>query len=221
MNAASQVTRVSEFLQDLGNIRWPATLILEYLNDGQRDFARSTSLDQKLSTPLAVSGTTPSNAFYTLPSDFLEIAAGGVWSLVNGFNLQLRAATPNELGSNWDIRSSSQPFSYIWPLEFGLTELRVWPIPPAALTGVTLYYVYLPPDLVAGGSPTTSVLPQQYHLALVYYAVAMCYLQDSQFRDPSKYTLYWDKYQRELKDAQRAAERRFSAAPSTIRRPYL
>src|ERR1035437_9306249 len=329
MLPAAQIVRVSELLQDLSNVRWSTTMILQYLNDAQRDFARSTALGRKLSGQLAVSPT--GAGFYVLPADFLEVASEGVWTIFgssSGQNIPLRPISVAELGGNWDQVTGDPPTFYMWPDEFntaqGGGDIRVWPKPTdgalwtidtayaagvnvvnganvyvctVAGTGahsggptgtntsgivdntatwgyvrtrrvVTLYYNYLPIDLApvwvkstaylvnqavnnggktyicitagtsaARGGPTTtsaditdgtvhwsytsangllasvSALPQQYHIAFVYWAVAMCYLQDSQYKDPSKSQLFMGMYKRELVDAEQAAARRFDAAP--------
>ena len=73
---------------------------------------------------------------------------------------------------------------------------------------VTIYYTAIPSDL--SGSQT-SVLPGIYHNALVWYAVAQCYLEDGMFKDPIKGAAFEQLYQRELADATARAGRGFNA----------
>ena len=192
------IIRAAEFLEDTAYGRWTAALITKYINDAQRDFARGARCCRKYSAALVVSATTPTYAFYTLPTDLLEIAPAGVWTTTSGQNIQLPPAAVSDLGDNWDNVSGDPPSCYINLLEFGMTELRVWPTPAAALTALKLYYVYLPADLTGSQS---SPIPEQYHMALVYYAVAMCLMGFKQGSDQARSQAYMGMYERDLAHA--------------------
>lgn len=123
MNFTQMVAKASEYLQDTTNTRWSTTTIGNYVNDGQRDFARNSKIVKEQSPPLAGSNTfqTPPGAFYAMPADMLELES--VW--ING--QRMYATSTDAMGWNWDTQAG-QPSRYIYG-EFGLLDMRVWPYP--------------------------------------------------------------------------------------------
>lgn len=222
MTFLQMITRVSELLEDTAATRWgnnvdptnAAGVIARHLNDAQRDFARSTQVCKKESAALAGSATTPLYAFYTLPTDFLNLAesgnGGGVWN--NG--IQLYPVERGCLGDSWATVTGT-PCNYL-PLEdYGLTELRVYPYPTAVLTALKIFYAYLPADMAANG--TVSPIPPMFHMALVWYAVAQALSTMGEYADPAKAQLYMGMYEREVADARNRVARRFSSQGAFVK----
>ena len=214
MNLLQLRTRVSEFLEDTGFTQWSAALIDQYLNDGMADFAKQTKCYRRYSSALSASATTPANAFYTLPSDLHELES--VW--VNGYHVP--KATAVQLPYQWDTQTagaSSQPTAYVFG-DFGFTELRFWPYPAsAAYTTARVYYTALPATMSLTTSTPTGI-PDQYHLALVYYAVAQCYRRNFEDADRAKAAEFEGMYRAQLDDCLARVTRLLNADPSNV--PY-
>lgn len=222
MTFLQMITRVSEILEDVAATRWGNNVdptnangvIARHLNDAQRDFARGTKVCKKESTALVNSATTPLYAFYTLPTDFLELDEAGDGAVWNA-GIRLYPVERGQLGDLWTTATGT-PVNYL-PLEsYGLTEMRVYPYPTSTLTALKLFYAYLPADMAANG--TISPIPPMYHQALVWYAVAQALSTLSQYANRDKAQVYMGMYERELADARTRVGRRFSSQPAYI--PY-
>lgn len=210
MDFSTLKTRVSEILEDTSNAQWSAALVGQYVNDAARDFARDTKCIKKLSAALSAAATTPANAFYTLPTDLLEIES--VWW--NGEHIPFAAAV--ELPYQWDTQTGSTPFRAIYG-DFGTTELRVYPYPSSALTTLKVYYTAVPAAM-SGNSDTPTGIPSVYHIALVYGAVAMCYRRNFEDADRPKAAEFFAMYQHEVVDCIARTGRRFTAGGLVV--PY-
>lgn len=211
MQFSEMQTRVAAILEDTGNTQWSLTLVKQYINDGLRDFAKRTKAYHKLSSALSASATTPTSAFYTLPTDLLEVEA--VHDTVNDVWLERRDV--DSLPPSWDTETGT-PAWYLFG-EFGWTELRVYPYTASALTGLKVYYTALPADLSADADVPTGI-PAVYQIALVYFAVAACYRRNFEGQDPAKAAEFQGMYEREVEDAIGRIGRKMSAAPVSV--PY-
>ena len=214
------LTRVStDFLQDSSNRRWGTPQITRFINDAQADFARGSKVCRKYSSALSVAATTPSNAFYTLPADFIELEPGGVWDNTSGNNIRMWPIEVADLPNLWDTLTTSVPvYRYVVLEEFGATEMRVWPTPTSTLTGLKIYYAYLPADLTTG---QTTPIPPQWHMALVYFAASQCFSLPGQGQQPAEAQRLMGMYERELADAVDAVSRRLSESAVYVETPHL
>ena len=207
-------TRTAEYLEDTANAQWSLALVKQYLNDGARDFARRTKAYRRLSAVLSASATTPANAFYTLPTDLLELEA--VHDTVN--DEWLGARSTDTLTESWDTETGN-PSWYLYG-EFGWTELRVYPYPASALTGLKVYYTALPAAMSANSDEPTGI-PPVYHSALVYYAVAACYRRNFEDADQAKAAEFAGLYERELADAMGRTTRKMNGSGVFVPYRYL
>lgn len=198
-------TRVAEYLEDTSNAQWSAALVGQYINDAVRDFARRTKCYRRLSAALSASATTPTNAFYTLPTDLMELEA--VEDTVN--NNWLRPRSVDTLPETWATETGT-PSWYLFG-EFGWTELRVYPYPTSALTGLKVYYTALPATMSATTDTPTGI-PDVFHVALVYFAVAACYRRNFEDADRAKAAEFQMLYEREVEDAIGRVGRKMSGA---------
>lgn len=176
------------------------------------DVANSTlTLSANATAAGSVTLTDSAFAFYTMPADIHELE--GVW--VNGYHVpQARA---DRLPYQWDIEtcsSTSDPTAYIYG-DYGLSVVRFWPFPSnAAFTDVKIYYTGLPPSMTSGGgSPVTwaTGIPDRYAVALVYYAVAMCYRRNFEDNDRRKSEEFMALYLDQVRDCQGRIERLMNA----------
>lgn len=211
MDFSTLKTRASEYLEDAGNVQWTAALVGQYINDAVRDFARRTKCYHRMSAALTEAATTPDNAFYTLPTDLMELEA--VEDTVNGG--WLRRRNLGDLPEGWAAETGT-PSWYVYG-ELGWTELRVYPIPAAALTGLKVYYTALPATM-SGSSDTPTGIPDVYHVALVYFAVAACHRRNSEDANQAKAAEFQALYEREVDDAIGRVGRKMSGVPVGV--PY-
>lgn len=171
----------------------------------------SLVLSNAATTSATVTLTSTAYAFYSMPSDVHELE--GVW--VNGYNVpQARA---DRLPYQWDIEtcnSTADPTAYLYG-DYGLSVMRFWPFPSdAAFTDVKIYYTALPPTMTtSGGPPVTwaTGIPDRYAVALVYYAVAMCYRRNFEDNDRRKSEEFMGLYLDQVRDCQGRIERLMNA----------
>lgn len=207
-------TRVGEILEDASFAQWSSTIVERYLNDAAQDFAIRTKCIRKYSSALSAATTFDASkpyAFYSVPTDIHEIES--VW--VNGYHVP--QARTDRLPYQWDTEtagSTSDPTAYIYG-DFGLTVIRFWPYPTdAAYTTAKIYYTALPPTMTTGGgSPVTwaTGIPDRYAVALVYYAVAMCYRRNFEDADRRKSEEFMMLYLDQVRDCQGRIERLMNA----------
>lgn len=206
-------TRVREYLEDenSSSYQWSATIVKRYINDAVRDFARRTKCYKRLSSALSASATTPTSAFYTLPTDLLEIEAvqdtvHDVWLVKTAIDL---------LPGNWET-DTGNPYAYLFG-DFGWSELRVYPYTASALTGLRVYYSALPADMTLDANTPTGI-PDVYHSSLVYYAVAACYRRNFEDNDVRKAAEFQALYERDVADAMGRVGRKMDGTPVIV--PY-
>lgn len=164
-------------------------------------------------TNTGVTLTDKAYAFYTVPSDLHELES--VW--VNGYRVPIASAT--SLPYQWDRQTAgaaSQPTAYVFG-DFGFTVVRFWPYPVLAYTTVYVYYTALPATMTLTTS-TPAGIPDQYHLALVYYAVAQCYKRNFEDNDRPKAAEFEGMYRAQLDDCLARVTRLLNADPNAV--PY-
>lgn len=172
------------------------------------DAANSTlTLSAAATAAGSVTLTDTAFAFYSVPSDIHELES--VW--VNGYHVpQARAS---RLPYQWDIEtcsSTAEPTAYIYG-DFGLSVLRFWPYPiDAAYTTAKVYYTALP-ALMASNTDKPTGIPDRYMVALVYYAVAMCYRRNFEDNDRRKSEEFMGLYLDQIRDCQGRIERLLNA----------
>lgn len=202
-------TRVNEILEDIG-VQWPNALVDQYINDAAQDFAIRTKCYRKYSTPLTAATTfdvTKPYAFYNVPTDIHELES--VW--VNGYHVP--QGRIDRMPYQWDIEktgNTTDPTCYLYG-DFGLDVIRFWPFPDnAPFPSAYVYYVALPPIMASTGATPTGI-PRRYNIALVYYAVAMCYRRNFEDADRRKSEEFMALYLDQLRDCTGRIERLMNA----------
>lgn len=207
---ATLKTRVGLLLDDAAGTRWdPTNVVGPFINDALIDFCKRTRCLQKYSTALSAAATTPTSAFYTLPTDCVEIL-----SVVDTVNLvKLIRINVDELPQGWE-GYTGQPWRYLYG-PFGLLEMRVYPYSVDALTGLKVYYVALAPTLTGTDTPS---IPEEYHLALAYYAAAECFDLDQQQTDPAQAMKWRERYEAMVAECAASMARSFDGSARIV--PY-
>lgn len=202
---------VTATLNDAAYTRWPKAELLGYMNEAQRDIARRTGLFRTVAT-LAVDATqTPATAFYTMPADMLELKR----LTLDGD--QLHRTTLEALGDRAeDVTGRASEYLYG---DYGPTLLRLYPYPTTATTGLKAYFVRRPATLALDAD--VPEVPEDYQMALPYYAIARAYLKDFEAKDPAKGEAFRQMYENEVANLARVAARQFDASPRTARADYV
>lgn len=208
---ADLLTVCTTTLQDAAYTRWSQAELLGYFNVAQRDIARRLGLFQKVAT-LTVDGTqTPATAFYSLPADALEVRK----LTLDGDTLT--RTTLAELGDRWEDVTGTA-CEYLLG-EYGPTLVRLYPYPAVATTGLKAHYVARPATLALTSDVPS--IPEDYQMALAYYAIARAYLKDFEAKDPAKGEAFRQMYETEVAQLARYTSRKFDASPRRACADYV
>lgn len=183
MNAAQLVDRAEQRYGDTTNSVVSAATWLDHINAAYRAFLRQAKW------PTLVAETTaaiPANGrSVALPAAALQ---GGVIDvLVSGNPLEPQPPDlPLRNIRHWTDRPTS-------PLYYRVHGSRVFVLPAWSAGGtLTIAYLTAPTPLVAGGSPTTPIIPETYHDALVAGALALAYRDDDDAELAAHYQAEFD-----------------------------
>lgn len=267
MQFSEYQARVAQFLEDTANAQWSAAIVKQYINDALLDLCREARLYNVKSAALSVAAVIPTNAYYTLPTDFFAV------NRVENGGIVLSETSLQAQGNGWFLRSGSPTHWMVGEIG-GYHQLRVVPFPAQpeqwvaltpyavgdevkngsynytcvtagtsagaggptgtgtgitdgtvewdylsdyeslALTDLVLFYQALPAPLV--NASDVPEIPPTYALALVYYAVAMCYRRNFEDADQAKAAEFQAMYERELISARRSQARRFSNGADSV-----
>jgi hypothetical protein len=146
-------------------------------------------------------------AFYNMPTDIHELES--VW--VNGYHVP--QSRVGRMPYQWDIEfcnSTAEPSCYLYG-DFGFEVIRFWPYPSdAAFPTAKVYYTALPPAMT-GNTSTPAGIPKRYNIALVYYAVSMCYRKNFEDADKAKSEEFMALYLDQIRDCSGRIERLLNA----------
>lgn len=183
MNGATLVDACEQRFGDTGNAIVTAAEWLDHVNAAYRAFLRLSkwpNLVAETTATIAANGRS-----VALPSDALQ---GGVLDvLVSGTPLEKQPPDlPIRNIRHWTDRPTI-------PVYYEIRGSRVVVLPAWAVGGtLTIAYLTAPVALVAGGSPTTPVIPETYHDAIVSGALARAYLDDGNPELASHYQAEFD-----------------------------
>lgn len=161
---------------------WSTAEIDTWLNDAQRDFAART-LSVRASSTIALSNATPT---YNLPTGTIRILRV---TLNNAPLYRENEFRMDRLAPTW-MSSTGTPSAYLYGLD-GATTVRFYPTPNGSMTA-TVYVAKTPSDLA--NTSDVSTIPQEYHHALVLYALSKAFLKDGDMRNPEKANIWWQQY---------------------------
>lgn len=183
MNGAQLVDRCEERFGDTENAIVTAAEWLSYVNAAYRRFLRQSkwpNLVQETTATIGAGGRS-----VALPSAALQ---GGVLDvLVAGTPLEKQ---PQDLTirniRHWSARATI-------PVYYEVRGQRVVVLPAWSAGGtLTIAYLTAPTALVGGGAPTSPVIPETYHDALISGALAQAYLDDGNPELAAQYLAEFD-----------------------------
>lgn len=169
MNAAQMVDQCEQRFGDTANTIVTAAEWLDYLNAAYRAFLRATKWPPLVTDTTSAVGANARTV--DIPSAALQ---GGVTDvLISGRPLDPLPDLPPRVMRHWSDRPST-------PLYWRAEGKRIRLLPAWSAGGtLTIAYLAAPTPLVAGDSPTSPVIPETYHDALVSGALARAWRDDA------------------------------------------
>jgi hypothetical protein len=169
--------------------RYSDSLITDFLNEGQRDFAAETFLIER-STAIA---TTASIAYYALPTNFLSVAQA--YNLVSTTTVDLERVTRAfvyEQNPDWATITGSPTQYWIRNDETQSiqSQIALYPVPTGASTGtLTVHYYARPTDLSAASDVPFDNMQHldSYNHALIFYATGRLKLAEGKGDEAEAY----------------------------------
>jgi hypothetical protein len=161
---------------DTGNVQVNDTLILRWINNGQRDIAKSNPWNEQV----FVTNLLADQAVYDLDT-LMGAERVQSYSSIVADNQVLQVIPWAEYLSTIAGRPlpSSADRDVLYASEYG-GKLTVWPTPASSIvSGLTIYYVAWPADLTAIGDPLT--VPDRFYNALSDYVFARALQLDENF----------------------------------------
>ena len=173
---------------DTARRRYSDAVLLEYVNEAQREVLNLTWLTEATTTYGLTSGTT----YYDLPNNYLGIKIVE-YANSSGQNIELKESSFRKVfqtNPDWD-KSTSQPTDYFTQqTDDANFQIAYVGIPPAASTGtVTIRYLNIPADL-SGDSDVPFDSKRHlypYHYSLVYHASARLKLVEGKTDEATVY----------------------------------
>lgn len=190
---SDQQTLLSTLLGDSNtgtDDQFPLTIRKKYINRGEWCFSKDTKFARELS-----SGTI-SGSSITVPSDFLEIYC----LIVNSLVLTNDREVSVKDYERWVNYSGSVPL-YYFSEESSTRYIKFF----GSVSGLSysLYYIKKPSTELSSDSDT-SIFPEEYREASVYYAAATLLQQIGKNEIADRYLAVYQKY---VNDAKNYAER--------------
>jgi hypothetical protein len=205
MTTADLLEQCATILQDPDGVRFGAPLLTAHMNTVQRDFVSRTGLLATIGSLSLDTTQTPATCFYAAPVDLLELKG------VTAAGVRLGRVTEDDCPDDFETRGGASD-SYLFG-EYGPSLVRLYPDPGGAVA-VRCSYLRTPSDL-ATNDPE---IPATWQMALVYGAVALCYLADSETEEQAKAANYQQLYEGLVGDCMTRSSRKLDA--STRRPPF-
>jgi len=165
---------------------WNTTEVDTWLNEGQADFATRTLSVRNTKTIVLNAGT----AVYSLPAGTIRILR-----VTHDKKPLYQENEPrlDRLDPTWESAVAATPKAYLYGLD-GAEKIKFHPAPDATAAGKTLTVsvATIPADLVT--DVDVSDIPDEYHHALILYALSRAFLKDGDTRNPEKASIFYQQY---------------------------
>lgn len=212
MNRTSIRNRIRTYLKDTDSDRyqWIDTTLNTWIDDVEDDIARVTEVLRSRVTAESVAGQL---AFFDAPSyttDIKSVSYNGI--LLPPLTVE-EAYVFSPYG-DWEGEILSIPMGVILQ-EWGKRRFRVYPAPPAALDAskFTIHISHTPTVHMTADNHEPQI-PEPYHVAVVYGAVAHAYLEDFDMLHPEKAKAFMVLYNRVLGIVDNSAGNQREAQPA-------
>ena len=157
-------------------LRYPASLLEEYVMDGERFYVARTGC---LTTTQTVTQTA-NTLMYDLESDCIQVERVS-WSN-GGVYYPVTPTTPRDLDETWALQTrwitqtGTRATHYFI---FGMNKIALFPL---LSSGTNTYIVHYQRDIPATSLPAAT-MPVEDHELLVNYALSRCLLSERKVRD--------------------------------------
>lgn len=179
MNVSSMYAEIGRLLNDANNDRWSQSVLLTRMNLATTRILALTNAVKTKETLTATANT----AAVQLATSVLDVIRVDI-NRTNGDWVKLRGFTRDQIDfedPGWQQRTAGEPLGYWW--DGTNQQLNLIPVPDAAnaiASGLRVWEIQIPTDLantndVPFGSNTAMV---PYHMAIVHYVVAQCWMDD-------------------------------------------
>lgn len=185
------------------------TRIAQLLNDGKDEVYRTAFLQRKNGTLAAAIGDGPTIPLSTLTASGVKVirrAEEVYWTPTAGSKARVRFVAPNVLYNQFPDRSiaGNGTVAY-WSTVIGDPSVIEVYQKPATTGAYSVDGYSIPLDMVGGGSPVGSPLPDEYNRVLVAYACAkVCRqrLDDSQLEERGiSFAMEYDEIRLRMREA--------------------
>jgi hypothetical protein len=169
---------------------WNSTEVSTWLNEAQADFAIRTLSVREAKLITLTAGT----ALYELPPNTIRILR------VTHDKKPLHQENEprlDRLEPTWETATPSTPKAYLYGLD-GADKVKFYPAPDAAaaVKVLNVSVALIPADL--SGDTDISKIPDEYHHALVLYALSRAFLKEGDTRNPEKASIFWQQYEDQI-----------------------
>ena len=179
--AQSIIKQAHELLQDPDGIRWPATELVQHLNDGQRALVELHPEMFAITAPC----TLVAGAKQTVPNDCAELIE--VTRNTNGAALRVvERSMLDAIEPNWYSKTGTTALKHVC---VDSRESAVFYVYPPAVIGASVELVYAawPADVATPGGATAASVTgnvncdDQFKNALLHFALFRAYAKDAEF----------------------------------------
>jgi len=156
---------VFRLMRDTGQDKYDLVTVKRWLNDGERRYCAITGYSVKKSTAItSVSGT----AEYEFPADYKSLIAA-FWNSDKLTETEIEDTIPSDSGtpSLFYVRNN---------------YLGLFPVPTTTGTTVTIVYRSIGGAMAAADDEPE--IPEEHHMAMVYYAAVLCSMEGDDSRLP-------------------------------------
>lgn len=191
------LTQMQTFVRTLTNLETnlvAQTQLTDLLNQGAEDFQADTEILDTESTQDIDTGTST----YDFPNDYLRLLRVEFDDTGDGDYQQLPEVTRTDLDiidATWRSTKGTPTQYYV---DAGNSRVRIYPEPDAAFTD-GLRFVYIQQPNTLSGSSDVSTIPDAYHRAICFYAVAHSYYRDNEVEQGDRYMQMYNRKRKECK----------------------
>ncbi len=192
MATATEILQeVRDILDEASATQWTDAMLLRWINEGNRDLARSTRHIKQQLTIDCVAGT----ASYSLAATTLSVEHAWLYDGTRHYPLQPAHMENMDAVRGYDWSRSGNPMFYSTQGFAPSLTILVHPVPTSSDHDLILYVSRLPVELATDGSDNadTIEIPQAWYDALADYVEFKALRRDRDPRWQEAFSLYQEK----------------------------
>lgn len=192
MTNSELVTLIQDQLKGYSTSIFPATLVREWMDEGQIDIVRRTGCV----TTTGTINVTASTREYSMPSDILKVKHVYYYDGTN--YLRLHQTTLDELETYFDFpnESAGTPTHYYIKMA-GTPTIGLYPKPDTTVANaISVYYVQRPSTLTTAA--TNPAIPEPYHRLIALYAMWRLLQKDVKDETADRYQALYEQQMQQM-----------------------